>query len=399
MKPVFFTASFIEQLMREHAPEKNIKVKAVHPFSVDSSASILVMLTAGRTEIPIGHFGLAVTYEANGEEQTCNMVLKIKPHGRDIVGMLNSLSFACGEKLSAVYEGFKHLTGFQHTHVREQEVYKKFTNKLAPEIFGLQTDEALDSYLVLMEYLEEVELMNSVMAPEQWTDTHIREALSQIAAWHAANLGKPVPLDAHYSDDAPSVAFMQKLSPLWQALLAHAACSFPTLYTEKRVSILQDAIDHIPAYWQELEAMPKTQIHNDLNPRNTCFKRTDSGLAFCVYDWELSTQHVPQYDVVELLSFVLDEDRYHLREEYLEHYRKALHALTNLYEDKQVFMRGVELAALDFGLHRLGLYMMAHAVSPYPFLPRVVSSYFNLLEQAIPFNFNDAQNKTFLMHS
>ena len=127
--------------------------------------------------------------------------------------------------------------------------------------------------------------------------------------------------------------------------------------------------------------MPKTLVHNDLNPRNTCFKLVEGAPVFCVYDWELATYHVPQYDVIELLCFVLDADRYHLRLIYLEFYRNALHELTGLCADKEVFSRGAELAAYDFGLHRLGMYMMAHSVSPYPFLPRVVNSYFDTLTQ------------------
>jgi hypothetical protein len=378
----YFTAPFIEELMRAHAPEQNIRVSAVAPLPVDNSASILVALTAGNTDKLIGHFGLAVTYETRGKAETRRMVLKVKPHGDEIVAMLNSLAQVCGGEVAAVHDKYKALTGFQHTHMREPEVYGKLPNALTPEIYGLRADPEQDVYLVLMEYLEEVELLNSAMIPEQWTDAHIRAALAQIASWHAAHLNKELPLDKQYWTDVPSRAYMLELRPLWQALLANAASRFPALYTPGRVALLQEAIHQLPAYWQELEQMPRTFIHNDLNPRNTCFKRNGQDLAFCVYDWELSTWHLPQYDVLELLSFVLDADKYQLREEYLEYYRGVLNGLTGQFEDPQQFKRGFYLAACDFGLHRLGLYMMAHSVSPYPFLPRVVNSYFSTLAQA-----------------
>ena len=382
MESIYFTASFIQQLMREHAPEQDIKVQKVTPLPVDNSASILVVLTAGNTDKLIGHFGLEVTYKAGGKAEKRRMVLKVKPHGDAIVAMLYSLAQACGGEVAEVYDKHKTHTGFQHTHMRELEVYGKLKNELMPEVYGLHAEPENGVYLILMEYLEEVELLNSVKAPENWTDTHIRTALQQIASLHAAHLNKELPLDKTYWSDAPSAAYMQELSPLWQVLLQNAAIRFPELYTSARVALLQEAIDHIPAYWQELEQMPMTFIHNDLNPRNTCFKRKNGTLEFCVYDWELSTWHVPQYDVLEFLSFVLDEDKYLLREEYLEFYRKELHQLTGLFEDEEQFRRGFYLAANDFGLHRLGMYMMAHSVSPYPFLPRVVNSYFNILEQA-----------------
>ena len=377
-KPGFITEQFVESLMRTHAPEGNIRVQEVRPLAIDNSASILSVLTAGRSERPLGHFGLQVSYEEKGQPLSRNLVLKVKPHGQEIVEMLNALAAACGEKLAPVYAQFKFLTGFQHTHRRELEVYAKLRAPLQPQIFGLLADEENGAYYILMEYLQEVELMNSSMEPHKWTDKHIKEALKQLAGWHASQLEKETKLDNVYWDDAPCAVYMEKLRPLWQALLENASQNFPNLYSPTRKARLQKAIDSIPTYWQELEKMPKTLVHNDCNPRNICFKRTGSGTgSFCLYDWELATWHVPQYDVVELLSFVLDSDKYHLRPKYLEFYRQQLEELTGKFSDKGAFERGAELAAYDFGLHRLGMYMMAHTVSPYPFLPRVVNSYFD----------------------
>ncbi|WP_187261153.1 aminoglycoside phosphotransferase family protein [Pontibacter beigongshangensis] len=398
MESHYFTAPFIQQLMREHAPAQNITVHKVTPIPVDNSASILVVLTAGSTDKFMGHFGLEVTYEANGIAEKRRMVLKAKPHGDEIVTMLNTLAQLCGGELAAVYPQYKALTGFQHTHMRELEVYGKLPNHLSPEIYGLRAEPEHGVYLILMEYLEEVELLNAVMQPQKWTDAHIRTALKQIALWHAAHLERQLPLDKTHWTDVPSKAYMLQLEPLWQALLQNAADKFPDLYTPARVALLQHAIDNLPAYWQELEQMPKTFIHNDLNPRNTCFRRYGSEFEFCVYDWELSTWHVPQYDVVELLSFVLDAEKYDLREEYLEFYRQELHHLTGQFEDKALFAKGFYLAAYDFGLHRLGMYMMAHSVSPYPFLPRVANSFFNTLEQAQEASM-DFPNKAYLANS
>ena len=379
-QPAYLSSPFIECIMRRHAPEKDIRVVDCRPLEIDNSASILAVLTAGSSNKVIGHFGLAVDYESAGQRQTRHMVMKIKPHGGEIVAMLEGLAQACGGQLAAVYPAYRNLTGFQHTHERELDVYGKLASNLFPQIFGLHADHRHGTYLILMEYLEGVDLLNSVMTPECWSDGHIRLALSQMAAWHAQHLNKELPIDPAYWDDAPSTAYMVKLTPLWAALLENAAEKFPDLYHPGRVQWLREAIGSIPDYWQELEQMSKTLVHNDLSPRNTCFRTVGNASAFCVYDWELATYHVPQYDVVELLCFVLDTDRYPLRPDYLEHYRKALHELTGLYTDEKAFRRGFDLAALDFGLHRLGMYMMAHAVSPYPFLPRVVNSYFDTIE-------------------
>ena len=385
MRIDYLGAPFIESLMRRHAPENDIRVMGVRPLEVDSSASILAALTAGTSEKTIGHFGLAVSFESRGVPQTRRMVLKVKPPGGEIVRMLGSLAAACGGKLAETYPAYQWLTGFQHTHARELEVYGQLSDGLFPELFGLHADLARGTYAILMEYLEG-DLLNSVMTPGRWSDGHLRQALGALASWHARHLDQALPLNPAYWNDAPSRANMVKLTPLWEALLDNAAAKFPELYPAHRVNLLQEVIEAIPAYWQELEAMPKTLVHNDLNPRNVCFKPSGDSVecrpfVLCAYDWELATYHVPQYDVVELLCFVLEEDRYGLRPAYLEFYRQALHQRTGRHGDAPAFQRGFELAARDFGLHRLGMYLMAHAVGPYPFLPRVVNSYFNTLTQ------------------
>lgn len=382
LKIDFLSKAFIEKLMQRNSPGRAIVVHEVTPLAIDNSASILSVLTAGRTATAIGHFGLQVSFEEEGEEKSLPMVMKIKPHGREVAEMLSSLAGVCGEALEAVYSGLKYKTGFVNTHMREPEVYGKLPDQgLQPVIYGLYADEEQDHYVILMEYLLDVELMNSVMQPESWTEAHIQQALLQMAAWHAQHLRKKSLLNPKHWEDAPSRNYMMEMSPLWQALLANAAEKFPALYTPGRVEIMLKAIEEIPDYWKELEEMPHTFVHNDFNPRNACFKNIDSGLRLCLYDWELATWHVPQYDLAEFLCFVTERNRSGQREAYIEFYRKELNRLSGQFTDKNAFVRGVNLAARDFGLHRLGMYMMAHSVSPYPFLPRVVDSYFELLEE------------------
>jgi hypothetical protein len=370
---------FVEKLMNNFSSEKPIKVLDVERIPVDNSASILVALSSGQTDQTIGHFGLRVRYQENDVVKSEKMVMKVKPHGTGVVKMLSGLASMCGRKLSDVYSSAEEETGFKYTHVKEQEVYTKLLAPLIPIIYGVETDFSNDYYVILMEHLEDSLLLNSVMAPEAFTDEHIKVALSQIASWHAEHYNKSLPLDNTYWTDKPSLAMMTRLSGVWKSLLDNATINFPDLYTASRANLLASAIARIPQYWKELEQVPKTLIHNDFNPRNVCFKRNGHGLALCLYDWELCTYHIPQYDVVEFLCFVLDKDRYTLRPYYMEYYRKEMGKRIPYFGDADRFQYETELAALDFGLHRLGMYMMAHTISPYPFLPRVVESYFDVL--------------------
>ncbi|MBJ6145532.1 phosphotransferase [Hymenobacter sp. BT559] len=367
---------FLQALLRQHAPTQAAEVRAVRPRALDSSTSILSSLTAGRTAQPIGLFGLDVELREAGQPwRTERLVLKAKPHARAICQMITGLAQACGGAVAEVYPAFEYLTGFGATHRRELAVYAAPPSPAAtllPRVWATHADPATDTYLVVLEDLSERELLNSVLAPAHWTDTHLRAALRQLAAWHAHHL---VPSGAAAPEAAP--ATWPQLAPLWEALLDHAGRHFPEQYSAARRQQLGQAIREVPGNWATLGTLPKTLIHNDLNPRNTCFRPGADGQPQLVaYDWELATYHLPQYDAVELLCFVLGPDRYHLRAEYLDYYRQQLHACTGRFADEAAFAEGTRLATLEFGLHRLGLYLLPHALSPYPFLPRVIESFF-----------------------
>ncbi|TVT43499.1 aminoglycoside phosphotransferase family protein [Hymenobacter setariae] len=366
-------SDFLQALLRQHSPTQAAEVRAVRPRPLDSSTSILSSLTAGRTAQPIGLFGLeAELREAGQPWRTERLVLKAKPHARAICQMITGLAQACGGAVAEVYPAFEYLTGFGATHWRELAVYATPAAALLPRVWATHADPATDTYLVVLEDLSERELLNSVLAPAHWTDAHLRAALRQLAAWHAHHL---VPNGAAAPEAAP--ATWPQLAPLWEALLDHAGRHFPDQYSAARRQQLSQAIRAVPSNWATLGTLPKTLIHNDLNPRNTCFRPGADGQPQLVaYDWELATYHLPQYDAVELLCFVLGPDRYHLRAEYLDYYRQQLHACTGCFADAAAFAEGTRLATLEFGLHRLGLYLLPHALSPYPFLPRVIESFF-----------------------
>ena len=82
---------------------------------------------------------------------------------------------------------------------------------------------------------------------------------------------------------------MQAAEPAVGSPAANAATHSPALYSAERVRCCARPSPAIPAYWAALEQMPRTLIHNDLNPRNTCFKAGPEGLRLCAYDWELAT--------------------------------------------------------------------------------------------------------------
>lgn len=126
---------------------------------------------------------------------------------------------------------------------------------------------------------------------------------------------------------------------------------------------MNKAIDNIPQIWTLFESVPHTLVHNDCSPRNICLRypTTPSSLSssssshppaltnhnsggsssdsvpfqdprtLCIYDWELATVGVAQYDVAEFLCFTLQPstppgvwlDLLECHRQHLEYYSKV----------------------------------------------------------------------------
>lgn len=373
----FLQSDFIQSMMRKYSSDNTLTVHRVEPYSIDNSSSILVTLTSAGVEEPIGHYGLEITGEGASGPFHIDTVLKVKPHGKAVSSMLFGLSGAASEELAKVYGDFEESTGFYQTHHRELEIYEDLQPEVIPTIYGLAHEEGL--FFILMEDLTSTDLLNSVMEPEAWSDSQMKNALSAMAKYHVSNLDFEVKVPLSHWSDTSSPDYMTSKSRLWSALWTHAHKALPEMISEERFKWMEEAIEDLP-HWEGVKnRSQKTLVHNDCNPRNACVKDG----SFCLYDWELATPHLPQYDAVEWLCFTLDADRWDRWEEYMEYYRQQL--LANGWPGgtsenaKEEFYEGVQACLVDFGLHRLGMYLMAHSVSPYPFLPRVVDGYFNAL--------------------
>lgn len=367
--------SFLQRLMQDRYPGETIGVESVKPLELDNSSSILTVLTAGQSGQLMGHFGLEISYSRNGQIHRRNMALKVKPHAREILGMIQGLSNFCGEPLASAFGQYGHRSGFQFTHERELEIYGTYRPGNGPEIFGVRAMEDEGIYLILMEHLGQANLLHSVMEPEAWSGTPTRIQLDGMAQWHARFLqegGQPLPK----WPDQPSLAYMLEMKPFWEALAENAFRHHPGMLPPERQALWLSCIDSLATDWGLLDSLPKTVIHNDFNPRNACIRH---GKLACAYDWELACVHVPQYDVAEFLAFTLTGPSADAVP-WVNHFRRTLHALTGKFADEALFWEGFRAATRHFLIHRLGMYLIAHTASPYPYLDRVMNQTFALLE-------------------
>ncbi|MFN3530308.1 MAG: phosphotransferase [Bacteroidia bacterium] len=375
----YLTADHIQQLMSQSSG-KAIQIHRFKTYPIDNSASILVTLTAQQSESLIGHFGIELSGEADGQAFDHKLVLKIKPHGREIADMLAGLAQLSDPMLGEVYGKHHQSTGFYQTHLREIAVYEQLPHPIQPRIYGLLCNQKTNEYQLLMDDLTGYKLLNSVMQPEKWQDVDIHLAVRGMAQWHAFARHKLDLLPQAAWADTDKAHYWVQEAGLWQILLDKAIERFPESYPESLRHALREGLEHIHELAQDFHQLPHTLIHNDANPRNSCFKPDGS---FCLYDWELSCRHVPVYDAIEFLSFVCTERNFAQIPDYLAIYRKALVAEWPFWANDQAWQQALKLAWLHFGWHRLGMYMMANAVAPYPFLNRVFEAYHAVWNTAI----------------
>lgn len=377
----YFSAEFIKKMMLNYAPTSKIEVNEVKLFSIDNSASILVTLTSESSDEFIGHFGLEVAYLLDGEEKHSKMVMKVKPHGVAISDMLSGLSGMCCESVHQEYSKVKNNTGFYNTHDKEIFIYTEQKSDMYPVVYGYYINEEENVYALLMEYFEDVELLNSVMNTNEWDNSKIKIGVNAMTRWHI-NHTNNTSWYTHKFNDYRTYEQIESLIPTWKVLLDNAKQRFPELYTNNIVEKLNFGINEMATLWNELITVPKSVVHNDFNPRNAFFKKNADNLNICVYDWELATVHFPVYDLVEFLSFTAGSLTDDQLQDHILDFHKVLAEKFSEYENPKTFNKTLLCSVFDFGLHRLGMYMMAHSVGPYPFIPHVVNNFERILNFA-----------------
>jgi hypothetical protein len=275
--------------------------------------------------------------------------------------------------------------------VRELALYAQTDPRFArhvPAVYDIVRNDAREAYVLVLERLRDVRLMDSADDPSAWGGAEIEAALRGIGAVHAIWMGREDELQRQpWIGAPPTAAGMAAMRPLWDALAEHAAEEFPALMSEDELRRHRELVASIPAWWARIEAMPRTLAHNDFNPRNLALREDGSasaGLRLCAYDWELATIHLPQRDAAELLAFVLppSAERSEVAH-YVELHRRALAEAGAAAPDAARWREGFALALRDLLVNRFALYLMGHAFRHYGFLERSLGTLRRLIDMEL----------------
>lgn len=350
----------------------------------EKGSSIITEMTARKVSKLVGHFPYRLDYTRGDQTLSDEVMVKVKPLGKEVSLMINSMAGMCGPKLAHTYAKFQDRTGFDFTHVRELGVYNidalAFDEHL-PKIYGVYQNHEREAYVVVMERLQDMVLMDSADDTSGWQRPHIEAAIKGAASLHAVFYGKEDELrDLPWIGRPHTLESMTEMIPLWDALGVHAAEEFPEWVNQRDLGLVRELVRDIPLWWPEIEQQPRTLIHNDFNPRNLCLRTTQDGFKLCAYDWELATIQLPQHDVAELLCFVLTPET--SEQEllgYIHLHRQCLEQELGQELDAALWERGFLLSLYDLCVNRSVLYVMAHTFRHYPFMERVVRTLRHLI--------------------
>jgi NADP-dependent 3-hydroxy-3-methylglutaryl-CoA reductase len=387
--PADLGAPLLQPMLARTLDAPNLRVTAVTPIEDAGGSSLVTELTArGERRKTVGVLPLRVTWvrrDGDDPKQT-DVVVKAKPLDREVIIEAAKLASLCGGGLADVYPRWRDWTGFKGVHTREPAVYRSAEPALRavlPTTFGTFEDPAREAYVIAMERLgPNVILKDTADAPDGWEEAHIAAAVRGIAGVHRAWLGREDELRGEgWLGEVQTAERMAAMRELWSALLDHAAAEHPELLDAAGARRLRRIIDGIPGWWARLEAMPRTLVHNDFNPRNVALRAAD--LSLVAYDWELATLHVPQRDVAEFLAFVLPPDAARADvTAFLDLHREAVGGGI----DPGTWREGYRLALWDFAVTRLQMYLMVHTHRALPFLERLVATTLRLIaiEDGVP---------------
>jgi len=355
--------------------------------SKDTGSSIVTELTAGKVEKLIGLIpvNLVVRCGEGRNRVDRSVMVKVKPLDQEVILMTHRLAAMCGSRIATSHARFKDRIGFTGCHLRELRVYEQTDPRFqrhTPAVFRTFVEPQREAYVVVLENLAGLDLMDSANDPRGWTDEHLGAAIRGIAAIHAMWYRREEDLRRHsWLGPVLTARDMVEMRELWEDLSIHAAREFPDWFLESDLSLRHELIGTLHEWWPRLESLPRTLIHNDFNPRNVGFRRESSGPRLVAYDWELATIGVPQHDLAELLCYVLPPDVSRDRvDALLEEHRQALSTATSTDIPADEWRAGFACSLYDLAVNRMAFTIAAHTFRHFAFMERVNRTLRHLIE-------------------
>lgn len=319
---------------------------------------------------------------ANTTEFQLQAVLKLRATHAEQDAATLTVANLCSPKLGAEFSNHLPLMAYRGGLAREIAIATsgdaRLTNFMPQSLAVMPpSDDTHGGFLE--EYLDNVDFIDSVNASERWQIEHIEAAVQALGKIHSVWYQREAellqqPWLAPHANNAPAML------PLWREMAEFSAARFTfdlgTEIQELQLSI----IDDLDSWWPQWMRMSRTLIHNDFNPRNLAFRRSPQGPTLCAYDWELASIGLPQYDLAELLCFVLPATSN--PKPWLDLHRRSLESASGIAIDPHEWQVGFALSLRHYMMSRLPLYAMIDRFKPQNFLPKLLINWFRIYSWA-----------------
>lgn len=375
-----FDPALIERLLRRHYADPGLVVHQARLLGRGSDHSIMSELTSWLSGCDTGlkRYRVSLSSE-HGEPRDLDIVIKKKPSDRHVLDIGERVAELADPTLGREFRRHRHRLELSGSHIRELTAYGQADERFrrcTPTCYGQVCDPERDLYLLALEDLSGLALLDSVDYPDRWGEEAVEAAVAGVASLHSIWLGRPkADVRSATLCHVRSAEDVIAMRPLWEALAAHAGESEEWIASGLG-SIHAKLARTVGDWWPALEAHPRTWIHNDFSPRNVAMRATDGGFRLCAYDWEMASYDVPQHDLVEFLCFArCDDIEARELEHWLERHRRALESAADTVLSPESWRAGFHLALCDLLVNRLAMYALVHRFRPQSYLGRVLRTW------------------------
>ncbi len=199
---------------------------------IELGSSILTELSADGMRKLVGHFPYRFTFtSASGETRDVDVMIKSKPTDREVIRMIGRLASLCGAELAAAFKEVDGQLDLSGCHVRELMMYAQQDDRFrryVPEVYGVYRNDEREIYILILECLRDMILMDSADDVSGWTSEHIVAAIDGMADIHSIWLGRDRELETqHWLQNYPTCKRMLDAQPLWECLAIQAHQEVP----------------------------------------------------------------------------------------------------------------------------------------------------------------------------
>ena len=360
-----------------------IQLAGTDQLYTPTDSSIITDLASWKFGKPSGLFRYRLTDVARN---TRDVFIKLKPDDKAVLDVAATVAELSVKGMGTIFSAFNRQTGLAGCHKREIAVYGQSDPRFkrhTPHACLLVDNDEEQRWIIVLEAIECPIFMDTRAEARRWSAEHIFNCINGLAELHSIWSGREAELMSQNTlCNVLSVKDMEDAKPLWFALARHADSFMATATGETLETIRNELIDSVHTWWQAIETLDRTLIHNDFNPRNIALVDQQGQPTLCAFDWELAALGLPQRDLAEFLCFVLPPD--HDRSEsmhYIEHHRKMLERASGRAIDLDNWLHGFQLALFDLVINRIPMYTLIHRIRPQCFLQRMTQTWHTLFKE------------------